>query len=454
VRSRISVGLVLVCLGLAGCGSLDKNAGKSGEKKPFNGLPPNQEPVSGPGSAATALDSTLPARVDGVLAGQVLNKTSDKRVKNAHIQVVDLQNPRGAEAALAVETDEQGFFMIRNLQQGKNYQLIARARDDGRILAGAELAKPPNPKITIMVVEDTSNPSPDPFLSQPLLPGQSPLNRNGGSGGPAAVLEPPTAVRPDPGTSQATGTAAEPGAPPTGQPPVSTERLANTRDGFPNAPVSVPGPKPEETPGIPPPPGGWTPNAPPVSTNPAAQHRDASGGAANYDGADAAPLPPWCQLQGRQLKNLSLYGLDGQVWEYRRHRKGKVVLLDFWSTGCPPCVRAIKHLCDLQGMYGQYGLEVIGIAYETGAFPELAQKVKNLRGRLVMNYTTLLGGGGRGECPVKTQFQISFLPTLVLLNENSEVVWRSSREGLTEEKLRELSYEIARQLRVSVPGRW
>jgi thiol-disulfide isomerase/thioredoxin len=456
VRSRISVGLVIVCLGMAGCGLFDKNGGKSSAPKPFTGLPANQDPAPGPGSDATALDNTLPPRVDGVLAGQVVNKGSNNRVKNAHIQVVDLQNPRGNEAALAAETDDHGYFFIRGLQKGKNYQLIARARDDGRILAGAELAMPPNPKVTIMVIEDLNSPTPDPLLNQPLLPGQEPVNRNSRPGGPAAFLDPPIGSRTDSGGA---GTLPEPTQPHPAQPQVAPDRIVqgDSQDGFPKSPTKNPVPVNIPTtpePVIPPPPGGWTPNAPPVTTTPTSQTNDGTSGAGNLDASDPSPLPPWCQLHGRQLKNLSLYGLDGQAWELRRHRRGTVVLLDFWSTTCPPCVRAIPHLCDLQGTYGQHGLEVIGIAYETGAFPEQAQKVKNIRGRLVMNYTTLLGGGGRGECPVKTQFQVSYLPTLVLLNKDSEVVWRSGPEGLTAEKLRELRYEIARQLRVSVPARW
>ena len=41
--------------------------------------------------------------------------------------------------------------------------------------------------------------------------------------------------------------------------------------------------------------------------------------------------------------------------------KGKVVLLDFWGVWCPPCVRSLPHLIELNAKYKSRGLEVIGV---------------------------------------------------------------------------------------------
>lgn len=451
MRHRVRVGLVLICLGLAGCSIFDRNSAKNagGGKQPFKG---SQDSASDSGSAAALNDpaSDLPPRVDGVLAGQVLSKSSSRRITNAHIQVVDLQNPNASEATLTTETDRDGFFIIRGLQKGKNYQLIARARDDGRILAGAEFAKPPNPRVSILVTEDpngSSNPN-DPLFSQPVLPGQQPLRTGEGTGptrpgGPAAFLDAPVPAQ----SGSSTPLPAE--SPNAAVNPAQIAQGGNSQDGFQNVkpPVAdIPATKII----LPPPPGSLVPGAAAPIAPPIIKPTSDNGTGANNWSDEAVPVP-WCVLHGRQLKNLALYGVDNQAWEFRRHRKGRVVLLDFWSTTCSPCLQAIPHLCDLQDSFGRYGLEVIGIAYETGTFPEQAQKVKNTRARMLMNYTTLLGGGGRGDCPVKTQFQITRLPTLILLNENSEVVWRDT--GLpTAEKLRELRSEIARQLRVRIPA--
>jgi thiol-disulfide isomerase/thioredoxin len=41
--------------------------------------------------------------------------------------------------------------------------------------------------------------------------------------------------------------------------------------------------------------------------------------------------------------------------------KGKVVLVDFWATWCPPCVEAIPDLRALQAKYGDEGFTILGI---------------------------------------------------------------------------------------------
>ena len=41
--------------------------------------------------------------------------------------------------------------------------------------------------------------------------------------------------------------------------------------------------------------------------------------------------------------------------------QGKVVILDFWATYCPPCIEEIPHLKALQAKYGKENLEVVGM---------------------------------------------------------------------------------------------
>ena len=101
-----------------------------------------------------------------------------------------------------------------------------------------------------------------------------------------------------------------------------------------------------------------------------------------------------------------------------------------------------------QRAYGSYGLEVIGIACESGSLAQQRAQVAQARVRYSMAYTTLLSGGGAGPCPVRTQFEIRAFPTLVLVDEAGNIVWRS--EGLDEYRLADLKGQIQRRL--ALPG--
>lgn len=47
---------------------------------------------------------------------------------------------------------------------------------------------------------------------------------------------------------------------------------------------------------------------------------------------------------------------------------GKVIILDFWATWCPPCRMEIPHFIELQNEYGKKGLQVIGVSVDRGGW--------------------------------------------------------------------------------------
>jgi peroxiredoxin len=88
--------------------------------------------------------------------------------------------------------------------------------------------------------------------------------------------------------------------------------------------------------------------------------------------------------------------------------KGKVVLLDFWATWCPPCRKEIPGFIELYNSYRSRGFVVIGVSMD-----DSTSDIKKFAKRLKMNYPILLGAGrddlepAFGQLPLPTAFVIA-----------------------------------------------
>jgi cytochrome c biogenesis protein CcmG/thiol:disulfide interchange protein DsbE len=61
--------------------------------------------------------------------------------------------------------------------------------------------------------------------------------------------------------------------------------------------------------------------------------------------------------------------LDGGTFKLSDFQ-GKVLVVDFWATYCPPCVRQVPQLAELSRKYRDKGLEVVGLTSDEKADQE------------------------------------------------------------------------------------
>ena len=118
--------------------------------------------------------------------------------------------------------------------------------------------------------------------------------------------------------------------------------------------------------------------------------------------------------QHRNEANFTLTDLRGKTWTLRDLR-GKVVLVNFWATWCPPCRKEMPDLETLYRRFGPQGLVILGISDEEAA------KVKPFIEQQKVTYPVLLDPGRR----VNELFQIEGIPKTFIYDREGKIVAQS-----------------------------
>lgn len=120
----------------------------------------------------------------------------------------------------------------------------------------------------------------------------------------------------------------------------------------------------------------------------------------------------------RAAPNFSLEALSGDR-VVLSHLKGKVVLVDFWATWCPPCRQSIPELVGLQKKYRDRGLVILGISMDDPQTTSL-RSLQAFHDKFGINYQVL-----RGDYKVALDFlgggEIS-IPTMFVVNREGQIV--------------------------------
>ena len=131
-----------------------------------------------------------------------------------------------------------------------------------------------------------------------------------------------------------------------------------------------------------------------------------------------------------EAPNFTLQSSTGEAVELATY-KGKVVLLDFWATWCPPCRAAIPHLVELQQTLGPQGFQALGLNLDDNP-----DDLAGFLSRSPVNYPIL-----RADEKVRTAYGgVSAIPQVFLVD----------RKGIIRERFQGYTPEIAEKMKASV----
>lgn len=124
---------------------------------------------------------------------------------------------------------------------------------------------------------------------------------------------------------------------------------------------------------------------------------------------------------------------------------GKVILLNFWATWCPPCRDEIPAFIELQEKYGPSGFQVIGIAIDQ---PDLVEEYSDSMG---VNYPLLVGEDDAIDIGTEYGNRLGVLPYSVIINHEGMIRFIKKGE-VTREEVEEMIKPLLKEKKAASPA--
>lgn len=131
---------------------------------------------------------------------------------------------------------------------------------------------------------------------------------------------------------------------------------------------------------------------------------------------------------GDQAPAFNFRLLDGSAGPQLADFKGQVVILDFWATWCPPCIKSIPHLNQLQEEFKGRPVHFFSITYETAGMvgPFLEKHKPQVPIGLDNDFAMFKSYGSWG------------IPTLYLIDGNGIIASVTGPQNVTAEVIEQL----------------
>ena len=359
---------------------------------------PRREPKAGDGG----FDAVKESRA---ALGGLVEDPEGKPARGVSVEYALADGSDGPGAPLDTLTDGAGRFQIYGLKPKSGYVLTARSRVEGRDCAGRVYVPTGHPKSQQQVIAlnyDFAFPASAPS------PGGDVPRRPSFPGSPRAGAPPDTSIPPP-------GSILRPADPDAPSPRALDQSSLPARSGELGAPrvASEVGER------------DWSPTTPPGPAPTVGRPE------LRTDGPAGLARPPAASVPGRTSKSVPiqprsefmLLDAAGVEREFPTGRDHSLVLLDFLSTDCGPCKKAIPALMDLQTRHGPRGFEVVGVLCDDAPRDARLARAADYRRDHGLNYVVYTEPGPKPGTLLE-RYHADRFPTLVLINGAGERLWQ------------------------------
>lgn len=120
-------------------------------------------------------------------------------------------------------------------------------------------------------------------------------------------------------------------------------------------------------------------------------------------------------MQSQYRPGFKLPDLDGKMRDVNEWN-GKVLVVNFWATWCPPCRREMPDFIDMQEKYGAQGLQFVGIALDE------VTKVQDFIDTMGVEYPVLVGGDDAMQAAIAYGNSFGALPYTAIIDRQGKIV--------------------------------